>query len=104
MLDTATVGIKPGEWHTLVVELRGPDILATLDGEHTAFGTHDAIGTAKTNLGLTVAGETGGRAQEVTLPGGSRTPYNHFSEFFRPCASARPVPRTTARTFGTPPE
>lgn len=58
VLDAATVDIKPGEWHTLVVELRGTDILATLDGKHTAFGTHDAIGAAKTNLGLTVAGET----------------------------------------------
>lgn len=57
-LDTAEVTIKPGEWHTLVVELRGADILATLDGKHTAFGTHEAIGTAKTNLGLTVAGSS----------------------------------------------
>ena len=58
VLDTAKVDIKPGEWHTLVVELRGPDILATLDGKHTAFGTHDAVAAAKTNMGLTVAGES----------------------------------------------
>ncbi|MBN9119798.1 MAG: hypothetical protein J0I06_11675 [Planctomycetes bacterium] len=58
VLDTATVDIKPGEWHSLVVELRGPDILATLDGKHTAFGTHDAIAKDKANFGLTVAGET----------------------------------------------
>ena len=58
VLDTATADIKPGEWHTLVVELHGPDILATLDGKHTAFGTHDAIAKEKANLGLTVAGET----------------------------------------------
>lgn len=58
VLDTAAVEIKPGAWHTLVVELRGPDILATLDGKHTAFGTHPAIDKGKTNLGLTVAGET----------------------------------------------
>lgn len=58
VLDTVKADIKPGEWHTLVVELRGPDILATLDGKHTAFGTHDAIAAAKTNLGLTVAGES----------------------------------------------
>ena len=58
VLDTAKVDIKPGEWHALVVELRGPDILATLDGKHTAFGTHDAINKEKANFGLTVAGET----------------------------------------------
>jgi hypothetical protein len=57
-LGTVEVDIKPGEWHTLVVELRGPDILATLDGKHTAFGTHEAIAKDKKNLGLTVAGET----------------------------------------------
>jgi hypothetical protein len=56
-LDTAAVTVKPGEWHTLVVELRGPDILATLDGTHTAFGSHPAIDAEKANLGLTVAGE-----------------------------------------------
>lgn len=56
MLDTAKVTIKPGEWHALVVELRGPDILATLDGKHTAFGTHEALDKPKANLGLTVAG------------------------------------------------
>lgn len=58
VLDTASAEIKSGEWHTLVVELKGSAILATLDGKHTAFGEHDAIGAARTNLGLTVAGET----------------------------------------------
>lgn len=58
VLDTVTVDVKPGEWHALVVELRGPDILATLDGKHTAFGTHEAIAKDKANFGLTVAGET----------------------------------------------
>jgi len=57
-LDTVEVSVKPGEWHTLVIELRGPDILATLDGKYTAFGSHAAIDVEKTNLGLTVAGES----------------------------------------------
>jgi hypothetical protein len=57
-LDTVEVPVKAGEWHTLVVELRGPDILATLDGKHTAYGSHAAIDVEKTNLGLTVAGES----------------------------------------------
>lgn len=72
VLDTATVDIKTGEWHTLVVELRGPDILATLDGKHTAFGTHEAIAKEKANFGLTVAGETasfkGLKVYEATGP------------------------------------
>lgn len=58
VLDTKNVSIKPGEWHTLVVELRGGDILATLDGTTTAYGTHAAIDKPKANLGLTVAGES----------------------------------------------
>ena len=57
-LDTVEVPVKPGEWHTLVIELRGPDILATLDGKHTAYGSHAGIDVEKTNLGLTVAGES----------------------------------------------
>ena len=58
VLDTKEVTVAPGEWHTLVVELRGPDILATLDGKHTAFGTHKAIDQPKTNLGFAVGGES----------------------------------------------
>jgi hypothetical protein len=58
VLDTVAVDIKPGMWHTLVVELHGADMLATLDGKHTAFGTNEAVAKDKTNLGLTVAGET----------------------------------------------
>jgi hypothetical protein len=72
VLDTVPTTVKPGEWHTLVVELRGPDILATLDGKHTAFGSHPAIDADKANFGLTVAGETasfkGLRAWEATGP------------------------------------
>ncbi|MBA4188335.1 MAG: hypothetical protein C0467_10050 [Planctomycetaceae bacterium] len=58
VLDTVDVAVKAGEWHTIVVELRGPDILATLDGKHSAYGSHAAIDAEKTNLGFTVAGES----------------------------------------------
>jgi hypothetical protein len=57
-LDSKAVSIKPGEWHTMTVELRGADILATLDGQQTAYGSHAAIDKPKTNLGFTVGGET----------------------------------------------
>lgn len=57
-LDSVEEDLKPGQWHTLVVELRGPDILATLDGKLTAFGSHPAIDKPKANLGFTVAGES----------------------------------------------
>ncbi|MBA4064870.1 MAG: hypothetical protein C0501_14385 [Isosphaera sp.] len=72
VLDTVSTPVKAGEWHTLVVELRGPDILATLDGTHTAYGSHPAIDADKANFGLTVAGESasfkGLKAWEVAGP------------------------------------
>ncbi|CAN5321803.1 hypothetical protein BH11PLA2_BH11PLA2_00700 [soil metagenome] len=57
VLGTGTVAIKPAEWHTMLVEFRGPEMLATLDGKHHAYGKHAAIEKEKTNLGLTAAGE-----------------------------------------------
>src|SRR5581483_9419555 len=58
VFETRKVPVKPGVWHTLVVELSGKEMLACLDGEHVTFGAHDALDAAKANLGLTVAGES----------------------------------------------
>jgi hypothetical protein len=58
VLDTKKMEIKQGVWHTLVVELQGNQMLATLDGKETIFGEHDGIKGEKANLGLTVAGES----------------------------------------------
>ncbi len=58
VLDTVTTSISPNEWHTIVVELSGKDIVAKLDGKHVAFGSHDGIAMPKANIGFTVAGES----------------------------------------------
>ncbi len=58
VLDTVTTSITPNEWHTMVVELNGKDILAKLDGKQVAFGSHDGIAMPKANIGFTVAGES----------------------------------------------
>ncbi len=58
VLDRCKVAITPKEWHTLTVELRGKEMLATLNGKHIAFGAHDGIDAPKANIGLTVAGES----------------------------------------------
>lgn len=58
VLSTVETPIKAGEWHTMVVEMQGKEMLATLDGEFTAYGENDAINKPKANIGLTVAGET----------------------------------------------
>ena len=48
--------IKPGQWHTIVIEIHGKEMLASLDGKEIAFGAHDMLDTEKANLGLTVVG------------------------------------------------
>lgn len=58
VLDRSQKEIKPGEWHTIVVEIQGKELLARLDGEAVAFGAHDSIDVKKANFGLTVAGES----------------------------------------------
>jgi hypothetical protein len=57
LLGEVKKAIKPGEWHTVVVELYGKEMLARLDGEVVAFGAHDSLDVTKTNFGLTCAGE-----------------------------------------------
>lgn len=58
VLDRQQAPIAPGQWHTLVVEVLGPELVASVDGKLVAFGSHPSIDVAKTNLGLTVAGES----------------------------------------------
>lgn len=57
-LDTCETPIKAGEWHTMLLEIHGKEMLATLDGKHTAYGEHAAVDKPKTNIGLTVGGES----------------------------------------------
>jgi len=56
--EAKKVAIEPGAWHTLVVELVGKEMVATLDGTHVAYGGHDALDAEKVNFVLTVAGES----------------------------------------------
>lgn len=58
VLDRREQAIKPGAWHTIVVEIQGKELLARLDGDAVAFGGSDAIDVKKANFGLTVAGES----------------------------------------------
>jgi hypothetical protein len=58
ILETRSTPIKLGEWHTILVEIRGQEMLASLDGKEVAFGAHAAIDVPKANFGLTVAGES----------------------------------------------
>lgn len=58
VLDTKPVSLADGQWHTLVVEMRGPEMAATLDGKLTAFGAHPMIDVDKSNFGFTVSGQS----------------------------------------------
>ncbi len=57
-LGSCDAPFKPGERHTLGLELRGPEMLATVDGKHTAYGTHAAVDMDKASVRLTVSGES----------------------------------------------
>ncbi|MGC4001103.1 MAG: hypothetical protein QM767_28055 [Anaeromyxobacter sp.] len=57
MLDTQKLTLKPGEWHTVLLEVCGKQMVATLDGDVVVAGSHDGIDVDKTNIGLPVAGE-----------------------------------------------
>jgi hypothetical protein len=58
-LDRSAGAIKPGEWHTMVVEVRGKEMLATLDGgQRVAFGANDGIDVDKTVLAFPVSGDS----------------------------------------------
>lgn len=39
--------IKPGEWHTIVIEVLGEDMLSTVDGGSPVFGSHPVMGLPK---------------------------------------------------------
>ncbi len=56
-LDRVITAIKPGIWHTLLVEIHGKEMLACLDGKDIAYGSHPGIDIPLANVGLTVAKE-----------------------------------------------
>lgn len=59
VLGTHPIAIKPGEWHTLLVEISGSEMVAQLDGaEHVAFGAHEGLDVDKASLRLPVSGES----------------------------------------------
>jgi len=58
VLQTVKTKISDGAWHTIVIEVNGPELLARLDDKQVAYGEHEAIDVNKTNIGLTVAGQS----------------------------------------------
>jgi len=54
---TAKMDIKPGEWKTVVMEIKGKEMVAHIDGKAVA-GADDMINVSKANFGFTVSGES----------------------------------------------
>lgn len=54
---TEKVEIKPGTWQTVLVEIKGGEMVTQLGGK-VIVGKHESIATDKANLGFTVSGES----------------------------------------------
>lgn len=52
------IAIAPGQWHTMLIEIAGKEMLAQLDGKDVLVGSHDGIAVQNANFGLTVSGES----------------------------------------------
>jgi hypothetical protein len=49
--------LAPGDWHTVMVEINGAEMVAQIDGAaKVGLGAHELLNRAKANLGFTVAG------------------------------------------------
>ena len=51
------MSLKPGEWHTVLIEFKGEEMVATMGGKSIA-GANPALLTPKANFGFTVVGES----------------------------------------------
>lgn len=59
LLGAHKIAIKPGEWHTMLVEIYGKDMVAQLDGaEHVAFGANDGVDVDKTTIRFPASGDS----------------------------------------------
>ena len=58
VVDICKVAVTPKEWHTMVIEVQGKELIARLDNKYVAYGGHKDIAVVKGNVGLTVAGES----------------------------------------------
>ena len=58
VLDRRLEPIAAGKWHTVVVEVLGGEMVASVDGQIVAYGSHASIDVPKKDIGLTVAGES----------------------------------------------
>src|SRR5438128_2407588 len=58
VLDTVALKLEPGTWHTLLLEMQGKEVVASIDGKEVAFGAGERIDVDKTSVQLRVGGES----------------------------------------------
>lgn len=56
LFNNVAAPIAPGSWHTVLIEIKGEEMIATIDGK-SSFGSDALIGTDKANFGFTVSGD-----------------------------------------------
>jgi hypothetical protein len=57
-LGAAKIAVTSGEWHKVVVEVKGRRMTAVLDGKTSVSGESDRVDVDKTDFGFPVAGQT----------------------------------------------
>jgi hypothetical protein len=58
ILGKGAIDLKAGEWHALLVEIQGREMLAQVDDKVFAFGENDGIDLQKTTFGFPTGGES----------------------------------------------
>ncbi len=58
VLGKGALDFKAGEWHTMLVEVLGKEMLAQVDDKVFAFGEHTGIDQEKASIGFPVSGES----------------------------------------------
>lgn len=58
VLDTVPLKLESGTWYTLLLEMQGKEIVASIDGKQAAFGGHERLDLDKTSIQLRVSGES----------------------------------------------
>jgi hypothetical protein len=58
VLDKVPLKLGAGTWYTLLLEMQGKEIVASIDGQQTAFGTGERIDVDKTSVQLRIRGES----------------------------------------------
>lgn len=56
VFNNVAMPITPGTWHTVLIEIKGEEMVATIDGK-SSTGSDRLIGVEKANFGFTVSGD-----------------------------------------------